>query len=475
MATLKYDKIPLFGPDSADDSPDVNSQLTQNMWPRLRVEGARTPIAMYGVPGLTEVAIAPSGGPCRGNGVRFGGNAYLVVKNKLLKIDSVWTITEVGTLNTSAGNIEMAVGRDYLMIVDGTDGYTYNGTTFATIIDVDFPANPTHCAYQSTYFIANKGSSDEFYISASEDPTSWASLDFEAASEKPDNCFGLDTTAKDLYIFGDQSTQVYFADPNNPLFPFTLYKGAVLNFGLQAPNSLVSSSAGIFFLGTAEEGGIFVVMLNGFQGVIISNDIADDLKDYTTTDDAVAYVYRYSDKTHYQITFPTESVTHEYIVEDNFWTKRKSDGLTKHLSLGHVFFNNVNVVGDANSGELYKIDGTVYTEDGSQIERIRRTQNVNVGGNGLIFWEVQLLIEAGVGTAGGSGANPQVAMRYSDDGGHNWSSWLNGEMGAIGETETTCYWDKLGVSPRGRIFEFKVTDPVKTVFVDGWARVQIIR
>lgn len=474
MATNNYERLPLFGPDSADDSLNVNAQLTQNMWPRMRTVGSRNVIAMYGVPGLTEVGIAPSGGPCRGNGVRFGDYSYMVVKDKLLRIDSVWTVTEVGTLNSTASNIQMVAGRAYLMIVDGTDGYTYNGTTFAQITDLDFPADPSHAAYLGGYFITNKGDSDEFYISTNEDPTSWAALDFESAAEKPDDCFALETTSKDLYILGSESVQVYY-NSSDPLFPFTLYTGAVLNFGIQAPYSLVSSSSGLFFLGTAHEGGIFVIMLNGFQGVVISNDIADDLKDFTTTSDAYAYVYRNSDKTYYHLTFPTEGRTFEYIVEDQFWVERKSNGLTRHLSIGHVYFNNVNVVGDINTGEIYKIDGTVYTEDGTQIERIRRTQNINKGSNGLIFHELVLMIEAGVGNVVGAGANPEVAMRYSDDGGHNWSSWLNGQMGAIGATETECYWTKLGFSENGRVFEFKVTDPVKTVFVDAYARVTVTR
>lgn len=476
MAQVKYEKLPLFGPDSADDSPDVNSQLTQNMWPKMRVIGSRNVIAMYGVPGLTQIAEASSGGATRGRGVRFNGYAYLVIKNKLVQIDSNNNVTNVGTLNSSVGRIEMVEGRAYLMIVDGTDGYAYDGTTFTDIRpgDADFPANPSHVAYLGGYFIVNKGDSDEFYISTNEDPTAWAALDFESAAEKPDNAFGLETTSKDLYIFGNESIQVYY-NSGDPLFPFTLYQGAVLNYGVDAPHSIVESSAGVFFLATAREGGIAVVHLNGFQGIVISNSIADDLKDFATTEDAYGYVYRFSDKTYYQLTFPTEQRTFEYIVEDQFWVERKSDGLTHHLSSGHVFFNNLNIIGDQSTGEIYKIDGTVYTEDGLPIQRIRRTQNINKGWNGLIFHEVVLVIEAGVGTVSGSGYDPEVAMRYSDDGGHNWSSWLNAPMGKLGETKNGCVWTKLGLSDNGRVFEFKVTDPVKTVFVDAFARISVVK
>lgn len=474
MSSSRFDRLPLFGPDSADDSPNVNSQLTQNLWPKLRVSGSRNEIAMYGVPGLTKVATAVSGGACRGDGVVFNGYAFFVENNKLVRLDTNFNPAEVGTLNGTAGPCEMVAGRDYIMIVDGTDGYTYDGTTFAVISDLDFPADPSHVDYLGGYFITNKGDSDEFYISANEDPTSWAALDFESAAEKPDNCFALATTQKDLYIWGDQSVQVYY-NSGDPLFPFTLYSGAVLNFGILAPHSLQSSSTGQFALATSEEGGIFVVMVNGFQGVIISGDIADDLDSYTSVADAVGYVYRFSDKSYYQLTFPSEGVTHEYCVEDQFWTRRKSKGINYHRSRGHVYFNSVNLLGDYITGEIYKLDGTVYTEDGDDIERIRRTQMIHKGANGLIFHEVVLLIESGVGTTSGAGNDPEIAMRYSDDGGHNWSSWMNASMGKLGEHHIQCVWRKLGISELGRIFEFKVTDPVKTVFVDAYARVTVTK
>lgn len=474
MASNRYENLPLFGPDSADDSTNVNPQFTQNLWPKTRAIGSRNVIAMYNPPGLTKVATSVDGGPTRSNGVVFGGNGYMVIADKLVKMDSFFVLTSVGTLNSSAGRCTMVAGRDYILIVDGTDGYTYNGTTFAQVSDGDFPASPTHAAYLGGYFIVNKGDSDEFYISANEDPTSWGALDFDSAAEQPDNCLGLETTNRDAYVFGSDSTQVYY-NSGDPDFPLTLYRGAVLEFGVAAAHSIASSSAGIFLLATAREGGIVVAQVNGMQPVIISNDIADDLKDFSTFADAEGHVYRFSDKTYYTITFPTEDKTFEYCVEDAFWIDRKSDGIGRHRVAGHVYFNQLNVFGDYNTAEIYKLDPTVYTEDGVAVERIRRSKIIHKGWNSLIFHELVLVVEAGVGTVSGAGSDPEVAMRYSDDDGHNWSSWLNSSMGQLGETSVQVYWQKLGLSDHGRIFEFKVTDPVKTVFADAFARVSVVK
>ena len=60
------------------------------------------------------------------------------------------------------------------------------------------------------------------------------------------------------------------------------------------------------------------------------------------------------------------------------------------------------------------------------------------------------------------GINPQVMLRWSDDGGHTWSdeNWRN--MGPIGATYTRVIWRRLGATmkSRDRVYEVSGTDPV---------------
>ncbi|MDH3981274.1 MAG: hypothetical protein OES84_00060 [Kiritimatiellaceae bacterium] len=467
----QYKTLPLLGSDRGERSGSVSAERNVNLWSKLPKTGSKSPIVLYPTPGYTSFS-ATGESPNRGNGVTFNGYFYFVASDSLVQISQEGINSIVGTFDTSSGRVQMVVGRDYLMVTDGGNGWTWDGTTFAKITDPDFPASPSHCAYADNYFIVNKGGSDEFYISAVEDPTSWGGLDFEAASAVPDNATALTSNRKDLYILGSASVQVYYNSGNED-FPYVAYTGGTLDFGILAPHSLVDSSAGIFFLATAREGGIAVVQLNGFQAQIISSDISWDLDGLTTTEDAEAFVYRIGERTIYQITFPTEARTFEYVIDYQSWTERKTYDSTRYAANGHAFLDGKNIIGEYDSGTFYLLDEEVYTDDGTAIERIRVTQPIHSNHNLLKFSAVVVEIESGVGLVAGQGSDPLMMMRYSDNGGKTWSSELTASMGKIGEYGIILEWTKLGLS-RSRIFEFKVTDPVKVVIVNAYARVTVL-
>jgi hypothetical protein len=53
-----------------------------------------------------------------------------------------------------------------------------------------------------------------------------------------------------------------------------------------------------------------------------------------------------------------------------------------------------------------------------------------------------------------------VEMRYSDDGGHNWSTWQFESLGDVGEFGKRVEFTRLG-STRARVFQIAVSGPVK--------------
>lgn len=467
----KYNKLPLLGADYAERSSKVNAQRTVNLWPRITKPGSKSPLVLYPTPGHTKFCTSGDS-PNRGNGEIFDVYGFFVAGSSLIQIDVNGTPLNKGTFDTSAGRVNLKAGRAYLLIVDGAKAWTWDGTTFAQVTDVDLPAAPTHSAYLHNYFIVNHGGTDEFFISALEDPTSWNSLDFDAASAVPDNVLALCANNKDLYVFGALSAQIYYYS-GDPDFPFTLYTGGVLDLGIIAPHSLAEGSSGIFLLATTREGGIAVVQVNGFQSKIISDDIAWDLENMTTVDDAEALLYRKGGQAFYQISFPTENKTFEYIVESQMWVERKTFGINRYNVNGHVYLGAKNIVGTYDSGIYYKLDETTYDDDGALIERIRVTQPISMDGNPIKYSSVVLEIESGVGTASGAGATPVMAMVYSDDGGKTWSNEETASMGLIGEYGIILEWFKLGIS-RNRIFKFYTTDPVEVVIIDAYARVTVL-
>lgn len=461
--------LPLLGPDIVERSAKVNNQRTVNMWPRIQGPGAKSMIALYSTPGYGEIAICGLG-PNRSNGVVFQGKAFFVSGAQLYSISDSNVPMLIGNINTSSSRVVMKAGRDYLCLVDGTNGWTYDGTTLSQITDLDFPANPTHVAYIDGYFVVNKGDSDEFYISTNEDPTSWNALDFGAAAAKPDNCLALTASEKDLYIVGGSSIQVYY-NSGNPDFPFTYYTGGMIDIGIIAPYSLVEGSQGIFFLSTAEEGGVGVVHVQGFQATVISDQIASDLDSLSIIHDAEGMFYKSGSRSFYQLSFPIEDKTFEYLVEDRLWVERKSYQKGRYRLNGHVYHNNRHIFGDSlTGGKYYQMDPDVFQDNGGIIERIRKTQTIHSDGRRMTFHELVLEIEGGVGLV--TGETPFLFMRYSDDGGRTWSSELWATMGKVGEYGIILQWNKLGQS-RERVFEFKVTDPVNVTIINAYAKVTV--
>ena len=61
---------------------------------------------------------------------------------------------------------------------------------------------------------------------------------------------------------------------------------------------------------------------------------------------------------------------------------------------------------------------------------------------------------------------PRVMLRYSNDGGHNWSSELWRSMGAIGEFSKKVIWHRLGMTgEQPRVYEISGNTPVKTILL----------
>jgi hypothetical protein len=62
---------------------------------------------------------------------------------------------------------------------------------------------------------------------------------------------------------------------------------------------------------------------------------------------------------------------------------------------------------------------------------------------------------------------PQAMLRWSDDGGHTWSSEHWTSMGRIGEYGHRTIWRRLGMTLklRDRVYEVSGTDPVKIAIV----------
>jgi hypothetical protein len=89
----------------------------------------------------------------------------------------------------------------------------------------------------------------------------------------------------------------------------------------------------------------------------------------------------------------------------------------------------------------------------------------------LVETDVELLVSTGVPLLLGNpiyeSTDPQVMLRWSDDGGHTWSKEHWRSMGPIGQSSTRIIWRRLGMTDklRDRVYEVSGTAAVKVAIM----------
>ena len=462
--------IPLAGNHGIARSTMESNQVVQNLYAEVTKDG-KVPVPLYRVPGMVS-SVTLGTGVCRSNGALFNGKLFFVSGSKLYSIDVSNATTEIGTLNTTSGRVSIIEGHTYLMLVDGADGYTYDGTTFAAISDVHFPTQQTpaltvdHVTYKDGFFCVVEKNSGNMYISALEDPTSWEALDFENAEGRPDNLITVHASDDFLYLSGEYSTEAWYNN-SNPVLPFARAQGGVSSRGIHAEWSQAEGDNAIFYLGQIREGGIAVVKTIGARVEVISTpEIADEIGDLSETTDAFGFCYMQNSHHFYILTFPAAKKTFVFDITTGLWQTRSSKTIGRWRPNGHGFFNKKHYVGSHVDGQFYTLDLDTYTDGGDYIACKRITAPIHKNYHSLTYHELVLDLEGGVGDT----TDPSIMMRYSDDGGKTWSDELTAQIGKVGQYKYKAYWDQLGDSYE-RIFEFRTTDSFFTAWLGCYAMI----
>lgn len=465
--------IPLFGLSNKSRSPSVTDQERVNLYSEISPDGERGgKIAMYCMPGLTAQS---NYGANPNRGVWSHGDfKYIVNRDKLYKEANDGTQTELGTLLTSGGLVDMIDNGTQLMIVDGTYGYilTFATDVLAQIVDAGFPANPTSVTFLKLRFVVTSDGTGQYQWSDINDGTSWPALNFATEESNPDNLIRVIADNGQLVLFGEFTTG--FAGPtgsDDPAAAFGPIGAAAIEFGLASRNSLDKFDESLIFLGKNRLGGVQVCTLRGYTREPVSSaDIGTIFSKYSGLESATGFSFRHDDHSFYQINFTAENVSWRYDGKTGDWTKAESSG-GRHRAELQVNHQNHSYVTDYETGSLYLFDPDSLTDNGATITRKFIGRHLMTG-NVSRFAEIWLDMEMGIGTSTGQGANPQLMMRVSKDGGKTWGNERWADIGRSGAYRGRATFRRLGRSAESGVwtFEFTVTDPVNVVFTGAWGR-----
>ncbi len=475
-------KIPLFGGTGEDRFDDVSYQKTQNFYPHINKDG-KSRLVLYPTPGLTQFADVGIGN-IRG-AIKYGNEYYVVSNNKFYRVTAAGSSVELGTLTTSGGRCSLAHNGanngKQICIVDGADLYIYSTRTADaadpwkvitdsadTDYDAQCPVNATHVVYMDTFFLVNNPEfSGRFNKSGGYDGTAWDGLEFATAERDSDELRAHVVANRQLWLVGEDTAEVWF-NSGGADFPFEPIQSGFSQWGTAAAFSLVEVAGIIFWLSKNDEGQGIIVMATGMQPVAISSpEITTEISKFTTIDDAYGWAYQYQQHAFYVLTFPSEEKTFVYDILTQMWHEWNSKELGYHRGTTHTFIYDKHLVGDPTNGRIYALDWDKNTDNGDTISRIRRSRSIHGEDKAIRHEAVMVDIKEGVGDT--TTPDPQILLRWRDNNGA-WSNQHSRSMGKIGETNKKVIWRRLGRS-RDRVYEIMITDPVKAVLIEGYARI----
>lgn len=457
--------IPFIGASYQARSLNVDAQRALNCYIEMDQASPRAPMALYGTPGLRKVATASAGSGCRG-AITEAGYAWLVIGGYVYRMDASYTLTSLGTIGSSSGPVGLASNGLELLIVDGSAGWVVNvaAATLTQITDADFPNGVRRATYQDGYFIVTGDGSERFYISQLLNGGSWDGLDVASAQGSPDNTVGVISDHRELWLFGNSSAEIWI-NTGNADFPFERTSNAFVEQGCAAAPTVCKLDNAVCWLGADERGSGIVWRANGYTPVRISTHALETaLAGYTLTD-AWALSYQQEGHSFYVLSFPTSGKTWVYDAATQLWHERgyrntSTGAIGQWRGAGHCMLGGLHIVGDYADGRIYVLDMDYYLDDTDPIVRLRTSQTLAQLQKRLFFRSLQVDMETGVGLATGQGSDPQLMLRYSNNGGHTWSSLKTATVGKIGEYGARCRFNRLGTG-RDRVWEISVSDPVK--------------
>jgi hypothetical protein len=474
-----------------------------NLFPEIVPEAGKEPAFLNRAPGLKLLNTIGTG-PIRGLWA-FSSNdstAFVVSGTQLYKITTTYAATLIGTV-AGTGPVSLADNGTQLFIAANGPSYIYNNTTnaFGQITDPDFPGAVTVC-YLDGYFVFNQPNSQLMWVTQLLDGTSIDPLEFASTEGSPDGLIAVVSNFREVWAFGTNSIEVWY-DVGATDYPLQRIQGAFNELGCAAPYSVAKMDNGLFWLGRDRRGQGIVYRANGYTGQRISTHAVEwQIQQYANMSDAIGYTYQQDGHSFYVLVFPSADTTWVYDAATQAWHERagfNNGNFTRHRSNCQMAFNNKVVVGDFENGNIYAFDLDDFSDNGSIQKWLRSWRALPTGQNNLkrtTQHMMQLDCESGVGlngyvlpeviylqtenddfliteasdyliaeqqTVATQGADPQVMLRWSDDGGHTWSNEHWASMGKIGQYYKRVIWRRLGmtVKLRDRVYEVSATDPVK--------------
>lgn len=455
----------LFATETAvSRAPQLNNQLLVNAFVERQGPTAKSQAPIFGAPGLTATSLL-SGPTVRGSH-NFNEVAYYVSGPNLYSVAADNSFSLVATGIAGTGPVSIDDNGTQVAIVNGAQGYIY--TVAGGLVQITaaafYPAETV--TFMDGYFIFDRVGTNEFFLSALYDGTSFNGLDFASAEGQSGFVVATVQNLQLLFIFTTSHIELWY-DAGASDFPFQRYAGGIINYGTISPRTIIKQDGAIFFLGRDHT---FYRLQANIPIRVSTHEIETLIALDPDITRAECLTFTLEGHKMVVLNLVASSQTVAFDISTGKWHSRRSwqqnpDGSLTDLgrwraAVALEIYDTV-FIGDAFSGQIGQTDWyNAFTEFGNPMPMIARSAPQHHDRMRVFVDRFELDIQAGVGLISGQGSDPQVMLRYSRDGGETWSlqqQWRS--MGKQGQYTKRLRWLKQG---QGREWQWEVTitDPV---------------
>lgn len=442
--------------------------------------------------------LVPGGSPFVNGNIASGGTEYAIGDTiNLLAVGGHQNATaQVTVQNVSAGavtsfGVSLAGAFDPVPTsfaqasTSGSgSGFTLDSLTFAgfnPIYTLTLPfTGPVSASYQDGFGLVNVTGTYQWFQSNIFDLSYWDPLNFSSADAAPDDIVAIFELHEEEFLFKNTNTEVWI-NAGNTGFAFQRLAGVHIEMGCAAPFSVAKAGEGLIWLAQDDQGEGTVQMISGYQPKKVSTKAIDaKIQSYSYIGDAIGYCYQQNGHLFYVLIFPTGDATWVYDVTESeklgvpLWHSRAAffnGQFSRHWSNCYASFSGLCIVGDYRNGNIYSFNPNTLTDAGATKKWVRSWRALpQPVYEPMTFSSLQIDMQTGIEIP--DGTNPQMVLRWSDDGGHRWSNERFLPAGAPGETALRVMARRLGStrlnSGLDRIFELSSTDlfPVAIINAD---------
>ena len=500
-------RLPLIGGSYSTRSIIASAQRCINYFPEINPKFALVPVTHYQRPGLVPIAEAGTG-PIRqlyraSNSTIGNDNAYVVSGRQVFQINPDWSTTLLGDITPGLVNpVSIIDNGIQALVVDGSpNGWIWNITgtpAFQQLVDpTGLFVGADRVDYIDTFILFNIPGTIFFGSSLSSELT-FDPTYFAGKTDYPDLLQTLIVNRHEILLLGSLKTECWY-DAGNALFPFAELPGAYIEHGIAAKYSIASQDISVYWLGQDLQGHGVVFRYRGYTTARISNHAVEfairEMASSVGISDAIGYTYQQDGHVFYVIQFPAGNQT--WVFDESIgnpddgwhqeaWTNPTDGSLNRHRGNCAAFINGINVVGDFESGTIYKMDLDAYTDTvngrAGPITCVRTFPHIGAGvgptGQMIEYDGHRMMVTAFAADfeAGNSDLafpSQEISLRWSTDRGRTFGNYVLQEAGAQGDYLVQPIWRDLGIS-RDPVFEISHSINGPAALNGAWIDVKVL-